>query len=442
MQELQMSKSTLKRMRKKQAMVESSSSFSSTHEAGSTAATVVDATGPLSSGDVATLEEKDQCLETTTTLGQCLDAPNDNEEIVTASNEEPSTADEPLQLEHDDYDVEPEDTAVLQSSTAPTSLSRESSPAPINQSAVPPTLSAPLNGEASSSAPYSSALGPSTTTAFVRPSFPPPALSSSPIQNPFNLQLNNGGSSISTDNLINLLIGKTEPSKPLMPLQLMLDGRMQQTTPAYYGANGLGQYPPVQSQQGQQQQYNNSGLLSSQARYSNAPLGIAEKLSVPPPPGMDLSLPLSGASFPSLAAVPPPGLSPTYFTPKMGNSSSSSAVAAVSKFTFADYRPDTNSSTAELKHPGPDPLSLPVHVSSSKISSLSSLLSQSSVHGPATLGAPINTLDVHNGVKGPLQYQQRPIQTVPSSNQSKGPSSSDASSGNYYKSKGGFSVRL
>jgi hypothetical protein len=480
MQELQMSKSALKRLRKKQAMMEPLSSVTHDDDDDDDDAAAA-ATGPSSSsGDAPTQEEK----------GDCSEIEEEEEE-----EEEVDTLDTPLasidtrsalqQLSQEGPTVEQQHPSgdimmpVLASSgTASTHMSHQTPRAQVAAAvSVPEQVAAlirpPLNdgGEAASTATplYSSqAVGPSLVQPSIiamSPSYPhQPTLSSSvsssssTAQNQlFHLQLNSGGSSISTDNLLNLLIGKTEPSKPLIPLQL-LDSRLQQTaaavTPAFYGANGL-QYQYHHPAQPQQLQFNTSLLSSQTARYNNTnsnsknvTLAAADKMTVPPPPGMDRSLlPSPGPSLPSFSAEPPPGLSLTYFTPKMSGSSSATSAAAVSKFTFADYHPEPSApstSTAELKDPL---LSLPVHVSTSKISSLSSLLSQSSLQG----GAPPSMMDGYSSSsssssgRGSLQQQPRPTQSLQQSLQTTKSTLSDASSsssGNYYKSKSGFSVRL
>ena len=473
MQELQMSKSALKRLRKKQAMMETLSSV--THDddgdddGDDDAAAAI---GPSSSsGDVPTIEEEEEVEEVDDLdSGSVENAPLASIDVLQQLSQEGPT----VEQQHPSADIV---MPVLPSSgTASLHLSHHTRVQVAAAGSVPGQVASlirsPLNDgvEAASTATplYSSqAVGPSLVQPSIiamSPSYPhQPTLSSSVSSsaaqnNQFHLQLNSGGSSISTDNLINLLIGKTEPSKPLIPLQL-LDSRLHQTaaavTPAFYGANGL-QYQYHHPAQPQQLQFNASLLSSQTARYKNSssnnnsvPSAAVDKMTVPPPPGMDLSLlPSSGASLPSFAAEPPPGLSPTYFTPKMSGSSSATSSAAVSKFTFADYHPEpstssTSTSTAELKDPL---LSLPVHVSTSKISSLSSLLSQSSLQR----GAPPNMMDGYSSSssssgRGSLQQQPRPTQLLQQPLQTTMSTLSDASSSsssNYYKSKSGFSVRL
>lgn len=474
MQELQMSKSALKRLRKKQAMMETLSSVTHDDDGGDDGDDEGDAaaaTGPsASSGDVPTIEEEEVEEVDALDSGSVENAPLASIDVLQQLSQEGPTGEQ----QHPSADIV---MPVLPSSgTASTHLSHHTRVQVAAAGSVPGQVASlirsPLNVgvEAASTATplYSSqAVGPSLVQPSIiamSPSYPhQPTLSSvssSDAQNnQFHLQLNSGRSSISTDNLINLLIGKTEPSKPLIPLQL-LDSRLHQTAaavnPAFYSANGL-QYQYHHPAQPQQLQFNASLLSSQTARYNNSsssnnsvPSVAADKMTVPPPPGMDLSLlPSSGASLPSFAAEPPPGLSPTYFTPKMSGSSSATSSAAVSKFTFADYHPEpststTSTSTAEFKDPL---LSLPVHVSTSKISSLSSLLSQSSLQR----GAPPNMMDGYsstssssNSGRGSLQQQPRPTQLLQQPLQTTMSTLSDASSSssNYYKSKSGFSVRL
>jgi len=472
MQELQMSKSALKRLRKKQAMMETLSSVTHDDDGGDDGDDEGDgdaaaATGPSSrSGDVQTIEEEEEvdALDS----GSVENAPLASIDVLQQLSQEGPTGEQ----QHPSADIV---MPVLPSSgTASLHLSHHTRVQVAAAGSVPGQVASlirsPLNVgvEAASTATplYSSqAVGPSLVQPSIiamSPSYPhQPTLSSSVSSsaaqnNQFHLQLNSGGSSISTDNLINLLIGKTEPSKPLIPLQL-LDSRLHQTAaavnPAFYSANGL-QYQYHHPAQPQQLQFNASLLSSQTARYNNSvPSAAADKMTVPPPPGMDLSLlPSSGASLPSFAAEPPPGLSPTYFTPKMSGSSSATSSAAVSKFTFADYHPEpstssTSTSTAELKDPL---LSLPVHVSTSKISSLSSLLSKSSLQRDA----PPNMMDGYsssssssNSGRGSLQQQPLPTQSLQQPLQTTNTMStlsdaSSSSSSNYYKSKSGFSVRL
>ena len=458
MQELQMSKSALKRLRKKQAMMETLSSV--TH----------DDDGPSSStGDVPTLEEIEEEEEEEEVdgldSGSVEKAPLASIDVLQQLSQEGPTVEQ--QQQHPSADIV---MPVLPTSgTASTHMSHHTRVQVAAAGSVPGQVASlirpPLNDgvvAASTATPlYSSqAVGPSLVQHNIiamSPSYPhQPTLSSSVSSsaaqnNQFHLQLNSGGSSISTDNLIGLLIGKTEPSKPLIPLQL-LDSRLHQTAAAVT-PNGL-QYQYHHTAQPQQLQFNASLLSSQTARYNNissnnnnnnVPLAAADKITVPPPPGMDRTLlPSSGASLPSFAAEPPPGLSPTYFTPKMSGTSSA---AAVSKFTFADYHPEpsissTSTSTAELKDPL---LSLPVHVSTSKISSLSSLLSQSSLQH----GAPPNMMDGYSSSsssgRGSLQQQPQPTQSLQQPLQTTKSTLIDASSSsssNYYKSKSGFSVRL
>jgi hypothetical protein len=479
MQELQMSKSALKRLRKKQAMMETLSSVTHDDDGGDDGDDEGDgdaaaATGPSSSsGDVPTIEEEEVEEVDALDSGSVENAPLASIDVLQQLSQEGPTGEQ----QHPSADIV---MPVLPSSgTASLHLSHHTRVQVAAAGSVPGQVASlirsPLNVgvEAASTATplYSSqAVGPSLVQPSIiamSPSYPhQPTLSSvssSDAQNnQFHLQLNSGRSSISTDNLINLLIGKTEPSKPLIPLQL-LDSRLHQTAaavnPAFYSANGL-QYQYHHPAQPQQLQFNASLLSSQTARYNNSssnnnvPSAAVDKMTVPPPPGMDLSLlPSSGASMPSFAAEPPPGLSPTYFTPKMSGSSSATSSAAVSKFTFADYHPEpttssTSTSTAEFKDPL---LSLPVHVSTSKISSLSSLLSQSSLQrgaSPNMMDGYSSTSSSNNSGRGSLQQQplptqslQQPLQTT-NTMSTLSDASSSSSSSNYYKSKSGFSVRL
>ena len=236
MQELQMSKSALKRLRKKQAMMEILSSVTHDDDGGDEGdGDAAAATGPSSStGDVPTLEEIEEEEEEVDALDSrsVEKAPLAYIDDLQQLSQEGPTVE---QQQHPSADIV---MPVLPTSgTASTHMSHHTRVQVAAAGSVPgqvaslirPSLNDGVVAASTATPLYSSqAVGPSLVQHNIiamSPSYPhQPTLSSSVSSsaaqnNQFHLQLNSGGSSISTDNLIGLLIGKTEPSKPLIPLQ-------------------------------------------------------------------------------------------------------------------------------------------------------------------------------------------------------------------------------